>query len=445
MTNKVDLRKELSRLAGPIFIETVLVSAMGSIDTFMLSRHSDEAVAAVGVVNQLMIFAFLFFQIVNIGTSVLCSQYLGAKMREKMVQVTGVALLLNLVLGVSISALLYLCAEPMLRVMGLTGKLLELGVPYMEIVGFFAFFQALHMTVSASLRSDNKAIYPMLVVVVVNIVNIIGNYALIFGNLGMPELGVVGAAIATSFSRGVAMVLLFIALFTKHISKFPLKLFMPFPWIELKNLLKIGVPSAGENMSYQTQQIVLTYFITQMGTVALTTRTYVINIVVFVYIFVVCMGNSGAISIGHLVGKHKPHAAYLMGNYVLRMSLQVVLTLSVICALLGDRIMPMLTSNPDVVALGCTILFYDIIVEFGKTVNIYSVSVLRATGDVKFPFYLGVIFEWGVGIVFGYLFGLYFGWGLVGMWLAFALDENIRGIIFIWRWRSKRWAEKAFV
>lgn len=80
----------------------------------------------------------------------------------------------------------------------------------------------------------------MLVTVVVNILNIIGNYSLIFGKLGMPELGVEGAAISTAFSRGVAMVLLFVILLRKHIRRFPLAWFRPFPVQELRNLLKVA-------------------------------------------------------------------------------------------------------------------------------------------------------------------------------------------------------------
>lgn len=72
---------------------------------------------------------------------------------------------------------------------GASVKLLKYGIGYMEIVGAFAFFQAISLTISASLRSANKAIYPMLVTVLVNIMNIVGNYSLIFGKFGMPALG----------------------------------------------------------------------------------------------------------------------------------------------------------------------------------------------------------------------------------------------------------------
>lgn len=418
---------------------------LGAVDTIMLSQYSDESVAAVGVVNQIVMFAFLIFEVINIGTSVLCSQYLGAKMQKNMVQVVGVALLFNLVIGLLISAILHYGATTLLGWMGLRPELLKYGIGYMQIVGAFAFFQAISFTISASLRSADKAIYPMMVTVLVNIMNIIGNYSLIFGKLGMPALGAEGAAISTSVARGVSMVVLFVILFRKHIPRFPLHYFRPFPWVQLKNLLKVGLPSAGENMSYSFSQVVITYFINILGNNALATRTYTVNIVMFVYLFAIAMAQGGAISIGHLVGQKKIRAAYLLGKYVMRLSILVSLVLSCVWAASGHFIFSMLTDNQEIIKMGVTIMMVDIIVEIGRAVNIYATNALRSAGDVNFPFYVGVAVQWTVSVGFSYLFGIYWGWGLVGMWCAFLLDENIRALLFVKRWNSMRWAKKGFI
>lgn len=418
---------------------------LGAVDTIMLSQYSDESVAAVGVVNQIVMFAFLIFEVINIGTSVLCSQYLGAKMQKNMVQVVGVALLFNLVIGLLISAILHYGATTLLGWMGLRPELLKYGIGYMQIVGAFAFFQAISFTISASLRSADKAIYPMMVTVLVNIMNIIGNYSLIFGKLGMPALGAEGAAISTSVARGVSMVVLFVILFRKHIPRFPLHYFRPFPWVELKNLLKVGLPSAGENMSYSFSQVVITYFINILGNNALATRTYTVNIVMFVYLFAIAMAQGGAISIGHLVGQKKIRAAYLLGKYVMRLSILVSLVLSCVWAASGHFIFSMLTDNQEIIKMGVTIMMVDIIVEIGRAVNIYATNALRSAGDVNFPFYVGVAVQWTVSVGFSYLFGIHWGWGLVGMWCAFLLDENIRALLFVKRWNSMRWAKKGFI
>ena len=445
MIQQESLKKRLAKLAAPIFIETLLIMMLGAVDTIMLSRHSDNSVAAVGVVNQIIMLTFLVFEVINLGTSVLCSQYLGAKLHKKVVQVVGVSILVNLAVGITVSLVLFSCAHPILRLMGLTAELMQDGMDYMRIVGAFAFFQALSLTLSASLRSANKAIYPMMVTVVVNILNIIGNYSLIFGRFGFPELGVEGAAISTAFSRGVSMIILFVILFRKHIHRFPPAYFRPFPWIELKNLMKVGLPSAGEQLSYSSSQVVITYFINMLGVEALATRTYCVNIIMFAYLFSISMAQGGAICIGHLIGEKKPHAAFLMGKYVMKKSVMITVMLSCILALSGHAIFGWLTSNPDIIRMGATILIIDVLLEIGRPINIFATNALRAAGDVNYPFYVGLVVQWSVAVGVGYLFGFPFGWGICGMWVAFLLDENIRGFIFVRRWYGMKWVNHNIV
>ncbi len=439
------LSRQLASLAGPIFIETLLVMMLGAVDTFMLSRHSDNSVAAVGVVNQLMNLVFLLFEVISLGTSILCSQYFGAKRRDKVIQVVGISLIFNLLSGLILSLCLYFFAGDFLHMMGLRPDLMSEGLPYMKIVGGFAFLQAISLSLSASLRSANKAKYPMYVSVVVNVLNIIGNYTLIFGKFGMPALGVEGAAISTSICRFVSVVLLFIILFKKHIPSFPKEYFRPFPWIELKNLLKIGIPSAGEHMSYSLSQVVIAYFINMISNEALATRTYIVNIVMFTYIFALALAQGGAILIGQLVGMNKIRAAYTIGKRVMRVGVAFSVTLSLLVAIFGKTILSMLTSDPWIISTGAAILWVEILLENGRALNFFGVNALRSAGDIYFPVLVGIVVMWGVQVVGSYVLGISLGWGLVAMWAVFALDENIRGLIFLRRWNSFRWVGKGFL
>ena len=439
------LSRQLTSLAGPIFIETLRVMMLGAVDTFMLSRYSDNSVAAVGVVNQLMNLVFLLFEVISIGTSILCSQYIGAGRRNKVIQVVGISLIFNLLSGLAISLGLYFFADDLLHMMGLRPDLMSDGLPYMKIVGGFAFLQAISLSLSASLRSADKAKYPMYVSVLVNVLNIIGNYSLIFGKFGMPALGVEGAAISTSLCRFASVVMLFVILFKKHIPSFPKELFLPFPWIELKNLLKIGIPSAGEHFSYSLSQVVITYFINMISNQALATRTYIVNIVMFTYIFALSIAQGGAILIGHLVGMKKINGAYAIGKRIMRLCTATSLTLSLMTAIFGKHILSMLTSDPWIISTGATILWVEILLENGRALNLFGVNSLRSAGDIYFPVLVGIVVMWGVQVVGSYILGISLGWGLVAMWVVFALDENIRGYIFLRRWNSFKWVGKSFL
>ena len=438
------LSRQLTKLAGPILVETVLVMMLGAVDTFMLSRQSDNSVAAVGLVNQLINLVFIIFEVISLGTSILCSQYIGAGLRKKVVQVVGISIVFNFLSGLFFSAILYFNAEALLNLMGIREELLPEGISYMKIVGAFAFLQAVSFAVSAALRSAYKAKYPMMVSGVVNVLNIIGNYALIFGKFGLPALGVRGAAISTVICRAVSVILLLIILKKKHIKSFPKILFTPFPWNELVRLLKIGIPSAGEQMSYSLSQVLITYFINMMGNAALATRTYCQNIVMFTFVLSLSLAQAGAIIIGHLVGMKKQQAAFSLGKRVLRLSIFASVTFSVIVAIFGPGILSMLTTNPEIIAMGTAVLWIDVLVENGRAINFFGVNALRSAGDIYYPVTVGIIVCWTVSVGFSYLFGITLGGGIVALWLALSLDENIRGVIFIRRWRSRKWSKKGF-
>lgn len=439
------LKRQLKVLTIPVFIEMALVMMLGAVDTVMLSRYSDNSVAAVGLDNQLISLVFLVYQFFSMGAAILCSQYLGAGLRKRMVQVVGIALVVNLVLGLTVSALLYFFAEELLLMMGLRSELLGDGLIYLRLTGALSFFQALSLTFSASLRSADKVVYPMAVTGIVNVLNITGNYALIFGHWGCPQLGVEGAAIATAASRALSMVLLAVIHFRVHIPRFPLRYFRPMPWLELRNLFYIGIPAMSENISYCLSQVVITFFINQISNEALAARTYCANMIMFVYLFCISITQGGDILVGHLVGQRRHQAAYILGNYFFRWSMIITISGSILLALTGHSILSTLTDNQNIIAMGVWILVIDVFLEVGRTSNIFAGSTLRATGDTIYPFVVGIIFQWSVAVGLSYVIGIPLGYGLVGMWVGFALDENIRGIILMRRWWSGKWKTKGFV
>lgn len=439
------LKRQLKVLSVPVFIEIALVMLLGAVDTVMLSRYSDNSVAAVGLDNQLISLVFLVYQFFSMGAAILCAQYIGAGLRKRLVQVVGMALVVNLMLGLTVSVLLFLYAEQLLRLMGLRPELMNDGLIYLRLTGALSFFQALSLTFSASLRSADKVVYPMMVTGIVNVLNIIGNYALIFGHWGFPQMGVEGAAISTATCRAVSMVLLAAIHFRVHIPQFPLSYFHPMPWQELRNLMKIGIPAMSENISYSLSQVAITYFINKISNEALATRTYCYNMIMFVYLFCVSITQGGDILVGHLVGQQRHQAAFVLGNYFFRWAMIITLTGSALLAITGRSILSAFTDNQEIISMGIWILVIDWFLEIGRTSNIFAGSTLRATGDTIYPFVIGVIFQWSIAVGLSYVIGIPLGYGLVGMWVGFAIDENIRGIILMRRWRSGKWRTKGFV
>ena len=241
------------------------------------------------------------------------------------------------------------------------------------------------------------------------------------------------------------MVLLIIVHTKKHIGGFPIEYFRPFPWQELKKVLKIGIPAAGEEVSYSSSQVVITYFINKLGNEALATRTFCANAIIFVNLFVCSIVQGGDILVGHLVGKNKNNAAYKMGNFIFKRAMLITMIVSLSLAISGKTLLGLLTDNQEIIRVGTIIFFIDVILSIGRVSNIFAVGTLRSTGDAVFPVVVGVTFQWLIAVGVSYLLGIPLGFGLIGMWVGFALDENVRGIILLKRWHSQKWKGKNLV
>ena len=430
-------------LTIPIFMEIALVALVGFVDMLMLSSCGDGAVAAVGLASQIVVLVFLVYRFAASGVAVVCAQYHGAGLRKRLVQVVGVALVFNAALGFVVSASLYFNAEAILRMMGLREELMADGAAYLRIVGTFSFFQALGFTFSASLRSVDRVKSPMVATAVANVVNVVGNYLVIYGHCGCPALGVVGAAWATAASQVVSMTILMVHHTRVHIRRYPWAWFRVFPWREFMGIFKIGLPAIGEEMSYCLSQAVTIYFINQISTDALTTRTYVARSVMFTYLFGMSAIQAGDILVGHLVGKHHYRAAYLLGNFFYRRALAVTLCCSGTLAVAGPWVLGLLTENAGILRLGTIIFWIDCVLEIGRVRNIFSCGTLRAAGDVIYPMVVGVTFQWVIAVGVFWVVAIPLGLGLVGAWVVFLIDENVRGCILIRRWHARSWAGKS--
>jgi len=430
-------------LTIPIFMEIALVVLVGFVDMLMLSSCGDGAVAAVGLASQIVMLVFLVYRFASSGAAVVCAQYHGAGLRKRLVQVVGVALVFNAALGFVVSALLFFNAESIMRLMGLREELMAEGAAYLRIAGAFSFFQAVGFTFSASLRSVDRVRSPMVATAVANIVNVVGNYLFISGHCGCPALGVAGAAWATAASQCVSMTILLVHHTRVHIHRYPLAWFRVFPWREFAGIFKIGLPAIGEELSYCLSQAVTIYFINRISTEALTTRTYVSNSVMFTYLFGMSAIQAGDILVGHLVGQHRYKTAYLLGTYFYRLSLAVSLCCSGALAVVGPWVLGLLTRNSEIVRLGTVLFWIDCVLEVGRIRNIFACGTLRATGDVIYPMVVGVTFQWVIAVGVFWVCAIPLGFGLVGAWVAFTIDENVRGCILIRRWHAKAWMGKS--
>ena len=438
-------KKNLISLIIPIFFELLLVTIVGNIDTIMLGYYSDEAVGAIGGITQLLNIQNVIFSFINMATAILTAQFLGAKDYKRVKQVISVSLVLNVLLGLILGGIYLFFWESLLQKINLPGELIGIGKYYFQMVGGLCILQGIILSCGAILKSHGRPTETLIINVGVNILNIIGNAFFIFGWLGMPVLGPTGVGISTVISRGIGCVAAFYMMCKYCNFTFKKKYIKPFPFKIVKNILSIGLPTAGENLAWNVGQLMIVAMVNTMGTTIIASRTYLMLISSFTMTLSIALGQGTAIQVGHLVGAGEIKEVYHKCLKSLKIALIFAFVTTSLVFLFRKPIMSIFTTNPDILKASLKIFPLMILLEMGRVFNIVIINSLHAAGDIKFPMFMGITCVFSVAVLFSYLFGISLGWGLAGIWIANAMDEWIRGLAMYFRWKSKKWQNKSFV
>ena len=436
-------KKTLFHMTWPIFLEAVLFSIIGSVDTLMISAYSDNAVGALGNVNQMLALFQVLSNIITTGTGILCAQYIGAgkSTKEKQPLILG-ALLVNTVLGALFSVAAVTGSDLLLKIIKIQPVQYAYAKTYLRIVGGFLIVQMVAMTFNVIIRAHGKTRSTMVFSILMNLVNILLNYMLINGHWGAPAMGVAGAAIATVISKCLACVMGGIYLFGFVVKGMSLKT----PWADIRGsigrVLALGAPAAGEQISYTLSKIVVMGMINGLGAVATNTYTYVNTVVSYVYLFSMAIGQSSSIMVGWETGKKNYQGAKKICNFSLNASfLLAMAALGVLC-IFRRQVMGIFTEDPEILALSGGVILADFVLEAGRSRNLVLVNALRAAGDVRFPLYIGLFSMWFFSVGASWVM-VKLGWGLVGIWIGLGLDECFRAIGTQIRWQKGSWIRYA--
>ncbi|RYZ41127.1 MAG: MATE family efflux transporter [Myxococcaceae bacterium] len=435
----------LFRLTWPIFFEIFLFMLMGTADTLMLSGVSDAAVAAVGVVNQYVFICILIMEVVSHGASIVVSQYLGAKRSAEASRIAAQAVTMNLLLGIAVSAGLLLSADTILGRMNLEPVTLEYASTYWHIAGGFLFLQALINVFSSLIRTYGFTRQSMFVAMGMNVVHVVGNWVLIFGHFGAPAHGVAGAAMSTVLSRALAVGVFGWLLYRVMDVRMKRQDFVAMTGEYVRKILRVGVPSAVEQMTYHACQTVFLYYVTFLGPTALASRQYANAMSQYVFLCSLAIGLGTSIIVGRLVGANRSSDAYARVLTSLKWSLGITLAVDLTAIVFREPLIRLFTHDGDILRMTSQVLVLSLILETGRSFNLVLVNALRAAGDATFPVYMAMGSMVCMSLPLGYFLVFHLQLGLAGVWLAVAADEWTRGFAMWLRWRSRAWERLSLV
>ena len=432
-------KKEIRALLWPLILEQVLTGLMGVADTFMVSNVGEAAISGVALVDSLNMLITNFFSALAAGGTIVCSQYIGKddtlRANKAACQVLSASLALALVsCGVlatwrlPVLGLIFGTVEP---------SVMDAAQVYLLVTALSYPFLALYTASAALFRAVGDSRRPMIVALVADIMNVVGNAILIFG-LGM---GVLGAALATLASRiaSAVVMLLFQAKPGRVISLGRPRSYLPdMPM--LKRILRLGIPSAIENGMFQFGKLVVQSTVSVLGTTAIASQA-------IIAILDSCSGTPGqAIGIGLLtvagqcMGRGRPdEAKKYMIQFTKIATVVVLISGGFVC--IGAPFITKLTAlSPEGRELTCRLTWFISAMRLIFWPIAFTLpNGLRAAGDVSFTMIVGTVSMWLLRVALSWYLCRYTGVGLWGIWIGWCADWVFRGGCFLWRLRSNKW------
>ncbi|WP_151737132.1 MATE family efflux transporter ['Paenibacillus yunnanensis' Narsing Rao et al. 2020] len=425
-------------LAWPIFIEIFLQTLLGTVDTIMVSRISDDAVAVVGISSQLFNALTALFTTFAGGAGILIAQRLGSGRGEDARSIAIMGVSVSAVLGVIVSLILFFYADPIGRMLQISGDLAPLAHVYLTYVGGGLFLVGMTAALGTAIRNTGNTRGPMYTGVAVNVLHIVLNYIFIFGMFGLPEMGLGGIAISNVISRlfGVAVLLyMFCGSFERKIKFRDFRVFQRNLFSEI---LRISWPLGLNSSAWVISQLAMYMFMAMLGAQELAARTYLNTLESFCFTLGYAIAMAGQILTAHLFGAKQTEAVY-RGAYRTMFIGQVIVGANVlILFLFGKVLLGFFTEDQEIIAIGVSLLALNLLLQPSKMLNMAMGNALNAIGDTRFTMTISMLSMTLIGIGGSYLLGISAGWGLVGIYCSMITDELLRGVLVLIRWRRRK-------
>ena len=431
--NKTQLRMNIFHIVWPVFIEVLLGSLFGMIDMMMVGRipeHAAQAVSAVGMTNQPIFLGLSFVQALNVGGTAIIARYYGAKKYKNISLVLKhVMLLAMLGFVLPISVLMILLAPYVLSFLGADTSVIEVGSAYFRVIMLGFIFQSFSFTMTAALRGIGETKIPMR-----------KNAVLIYGLFGFPVLGVTGAAISTALSNVIAMSLnLRYVLSKKSVLYLDFKEKFEFRFEMMKDLIRIGLPTALEQLALRVGIISFLNIVSGLGTNVYAAHQISLNILNLTYSPAQAFGITASTLMGQSLGAKNEQLARIYTRMCQRIGFVIAIGMSLFIFFGSQTLAEFYSTEPEIIQNTMIALTIVAFVQPFQSHQLITSGALRGAGDTVWPLIAIFVGSILIRVSLGYIFVNIIGLGLAGAWYAVFIDQFIRWLIILFRFKSGKW------
>ncbi len=434
-------RPRLNAIAGPILGEFLLGYTVAILGLWLASHASDGAAGSLGLANQVLETSYVVFRVLAIGMGVVITQLLGGEQTDSARRTALAGLGACTWAGLAVAALLLLGSDLILDVLNAPDEILPLASPYLQMLAPAALLDGYNLTMAAILRAHLHVRDSLRVMIVMHCSHLALAVPLMLGVGAWDGLGLYGFAVALLISRAIGL-FMHLMLWRRRMALVPtLRHWWLLQPAVLAPVLHIGVPGATAELGYRAAFMVSLASAARLGVGALATHSYVLQLLRYVLLISLAIGWACEIMVGRLVGAGNFRQAHALVRKGVRNGLLASGGLALAAALAAPWLMRAFTRDPAVIDAAQTLLWIGLALETGRVFNLIVAGALRATGDA---IYTVVASVGSFALVLGlgsYVLGRSL--GLPGIFIAYAADEWVRGLLVMARWHWHGWLPHA--
>ncbi len=433
--------KRLIRLAGPIALQNLLVSALAMVDTFMIGQLGTVSIAAVGLGGLFFFLATLFFYGVASGSSIFISQYWGKKDIPGIRRTVGMALLVSTAGGMVFAGSAIFFPDIIMRIFTPDEAVIRIGSVYLRLTGVSFLFSGVTLTYSLVLRSIDEAKLPLIASVTVFFVNTVLNYILIFGHLGFSPMGVRGAAVATTISRFLEMLIIVTAIYRRKnaAAGTPAEL-VNFNLRQIRTFFKTTFPVIINELGWAVGTALFKMVYARMGTDIIAAVNITETVGNLFFALFIGSSNACAIMVGTKIGERDAESAHRYAVEFSVLSVLLGIVLGIFLALIAPFISHAFNVGPEIKRMVMYILYINAFFIPAVSLNLhYIIGILRGGGDTTYAFMLDLVITWIIGVPLAFFTGLVLHLSIYVLFILIGIEELLKAIFGIMRMKSKKW------
>lgn len=434
--------KEILKISLPAALETFLISLIGLIDTMMVGGRGTEALAAVSLCQQPVFITMAVSFGLNAGITAIISRRHGENDPSDAKKTMKQAIIASVVVGGAITLLSIILARPFLIMTGAKEDTIDYAIKYFRIVSSILIFNYIRVGICAGLRAEGSTKITLITNIVANVVNVFFNYCLINGNLGFPELGVEGAAIATVIGNMTAFIIAILVLrFRKGFLHFESHEKWKYDKECTKRLVNVSMPAFIEQLFMRFGFYIIAVIVNNLGTMVVAENAIISGVISLAFSITDGFAIGCAAKVGESLGENRKALAYAYARISQALSFLLGIIMVSLIFLFREPVSHLFSSDEEVINGASSVLMFAVFVIFPQSLQWVTTGALRGAGDVKFTARTSMISVAVIRPLLSFLLCYPIGLGLLGSWIGMFIDQMIRFLVNNYRLTHLKWMD----